>query len=396
MKAVVLAAGLGERLKPLTYTCPKHLMPVLGKPLLYRILSFLDELKLDEIIIVVSYLREKISQFLSRVNLKTEVKLVDQIPKKGTAAALLSAKNLLSEEFLVVYGDVFLSMKDLEAVARQQTSAVGVAKVADPWNYGVVEIKDKYLLDVVEKPPPGKEPSNLVLAGVYKFSRKILEYLEDLSPSPRGEYELTDAIKLMVKDGFKVKCVEVLSWVDVGRPHDLLKANIIALLERLKTCQHNLGKGRVVTQGISLMGSNVKLGNGVEIQAPVYIGDNCVVEEGCRIGPFTCLGDNSYIGANSVVACSVIMENSIVKEGVFIENSIVGEGCTIKNGVKIKGGIPATLLARKFKVNKPATRQISPDMLGAVMGEGVTIESHVEIKARTLIPPFRVINGKGV
>ena len=233
MKAVVLAAGKGVRLRPLTDKVPKVMVKVKGKPLLERILDKLVEVKIEEIFLVVGYKKEVIEKYFGNEFKGIPVKYLVQERQLGTANAIGLAKDYIKGNFLVLNGDVLVEsylFKELGAVDEfDPYDAVVVGRmVKDPWRYGVIVAENNEIKRIVEKPEPGKEPSNIINAGIYRFNEKIFSAIKMTPVSSREEYEIVDSIKLLIEAGTKIglKVYDGLC-LDIGDADDLKKAEEI-------------------------------------------------------------------------------------------------------------------------------------------------------------------------
>lgn len=228
MQAVVLCAGLGTRLRPLTDRLPKAMVPVAGKPLVEYTVEKLERLGLD-VVMVVGHLKEVVMGYFSG-----RAKFCVQEGALGTAHALLAAEGLVgSERLVVVYGDLFFT-DGLEWVLEEEPSVVSVYWVEDASRYGAVDVDGDRVVGLVEK---GRRGPGLVNAGIYLFDRSIFRLLREVKPSPRGEYELTDAIKALIARGLRVRARRLSGfWADVGTLEDLARVEEYAKSweERLK------------------------------------------------------------------------------------------------------------------------------------------------------------------
>ncbi|MEK6969772.1 MAG: sugar phosphate nucleotidyltransferase [Nanoarchaeota archaeon] len=230
MKVVILAAGKGTRMLPLTETIPKVLVKVKGKPFLYYVLKNLQQAGYTEFCLVVGYKKEKIKSFLEEYGFKA--KLVEQKEQLGTGHALLQVKSFCGKEnFISIGGDNLCSVKDFKAIAKED-DYIYVAGIhsESPEKYGVL-IKDENnnLIEIKEKPK--KFVGNLINTALYKFTPKIFEALEQVKESERREYELPDALTLLAKQG-KVKVIKIKDyWLDLGCKEDIPKVE--AFLKRL-------------------------------------------------------------------------------------------------------------------------------------------------------------------
>lgn len=227
MKAVILAAGKGVRFKPITDTIPKVMINVAGKPMLERQLENLLEAGIDEAILVVGYKKEVIRDYFKDNFNGVKITYVEQKEQLGSADAVKVVKNVVgNDDFLVINGDVILEgsfLKELKETLGYPAVIVG-RETDEPWRYGCLVIEDNLIKDIVEKPEKGTEPGNIINIGVYKFSRKVFDAIDKVPLGPKGEYEIVDAIRLLIKK----EGVSYLEYnglcLDIGNQEDLKKA----------------------------------------------------------------------------------------------------------------------------------------------------------------------------
>ena len=218
IQVVVLAAGKGIHLLPLTNTIPKALVNINGKSTLERCLDSISDIA-SEIIIVISYLGHKIKEKLGN-SYKNILIIYAEVEPKGTGYAISKIKDILNDRFMVIYGDDILSGKDLEKSMQNEFAVIG-AHVINPSKFGILDYDENdYLIDIVEKPANPK--SNLANAGGFTLSKRIFEY--ELKPSIRGEYEITDYIKYLIETGEKIKVIKINYWYPVGNFEELDRA----------------------------------------------------------------------------------------------------------------------------------------------------------------------------
>ena len=207
MIGVILAAGEGRRLRPLTLTRPKHMIPVGGKPILEHLVNAVKAAGIKEILVVVGYKAETIKEYFGNGSeFGVSINYVNQKRILGTADAIASVKKHVNEDFLVVNGDLLSSSDAIKSVIKMHEKAKSIAtlaavKVEKPEQYGVLKVKDGRLTDIIEKPSSKTSSSNLVNAGIYLFSIEIFDFIEQTKISKRGELEITDSIHLIVKMG---------------------------------------------------------------------------------------------------------------------------------------------------------------------------------------------------
>lgn len=228
MQALVLAAGQGKRLQPLTLTTPKAMLSANGKPMLQIILEQLKSVGVTDVVIVVHYLKEKItSHFGDGKKLGINITYVDQKEMKGTGHAVLSAKEkITSSQFLTIAADSLFPTTHLDRLIKTQAEGIiTVARVADGRRYGVIEHDGKHVRKIHEKPE--NPPSNLANFSIYKFPQKIFDECARLQPSKTGEYWLTDAINNLISKGTRFEFLET-QVLDIGTPEQLKEAQELA------------------------------------------------------------------------------------------------------------------------------------------------------------------------
>ncbi|MEM3353383.1 MAG: bifunctional sugar-1-phosphate nucleotidylyltransferase/acetyltransferase [Saccharolobus sp.] len=368
MKAVILAAGKGERLEPITHTRPKPFVPILDTPLIVRTVEILKKY-VSQIIVVIGDTHEEYFRSLK------DVILVKQSEGKGTAAALRSVEKYINrgEEFIVVYGDVLFDEGIIRSIVKFEGNIIAGKVVRDPKNYGVIlHDSENRLEKIVEKPE--NPPSNLINAGIYKFSDDIFSYIDKITPSIRGELELPDAINLMANQ-VKVIKYEGL-WIDIGKPWDLIEANKIYLdMEKESRLGEIEGNVKIKNKVIIEEGAIIK--SGTYIEGPAYIGRNSVIGPNSYIRPYTVIGSNVKIGAFNEIKESVIMENSKIPHLSYVGDSVVCENVNLGAGT-----ITANLRfdEKEVKVNIRNTKISSGrKKLGAIIGAHVRTGINVSI-----------------
>ena len=343
MKSIILCAGKGTRLRPLTHTSAKHLIPIANKPALFYGIEAIRDCGIKDIGIIIGETGEDIKNGLKdgskwRVN----ISFIEQREALGLAHAVSVARDFLGEDkFLMYLGDNLLK-NGVENYADKfiqgnYNAFVLLTEVDDPRQFGVAELKEGRVVRVVEKP---KEPfSNLALIGVYFFDKNVHQAIKSIKPSARGELEITDAIQWMIDNGYNVGA-EVISgwWKDTGKPEDILEANRLIL----EDIERNIKEGCACEESEIL--GRVKIGKGVnivnsKIVGPVIIGENVKIDNS-YIGPFTSLSDGVEV-RKSEIEYSVILENTKIND---IKRRF--HGCLIGKGVEI---LRSRVLPRSYK-----------------------------------------------
>src|SRR3989338_1446653 len=235
LKAVVLAAGKGVRLRPVTEGIPKVMVKVAGRPLLERILENLLKAGVKETHLVVGYRKEVVEEHFGSDFNGMKLNYFVKGRQLGTAHAVSLVEGYTEERFLMLNGDVLVDAELLKKLALMDEFdpfdvMIVARRVQDPWRYGVLKVQGNKVVDIVEKPAPGKEPSNLINAGIYRFTDKIFESIKKTKLSERNEFEIVDSIKIAMKSGANVGFLlhEGLC-IDVGDEDDLRKANEMKL-----------------------------------------------------------------------------------------------------------------------------------------------------------------------
>ena len=377
MKAVVLAAGEGVRLQPITATRPKHLIKVGGKPILQHCFEALINAGVTEAIVVTHYMGEAIHQYFGdgeETGLKLEY--VEQPSVLGTGNAAGVAEPYLKEDFVLVYGDLLFSSDAIRQVIQtfrhEEPSAVmTVVPVDKPENYGIVELeKGRRVKRIVEKPANGEIATNLANAGLYAFTMGIFDEIRRIKSSLRGELELTDALSLLIKAKKVVLAAEIPKddWIDIGHPWDLLEANTWAL----KRMNHKV-QG-TVEDGAHLVG-NVTVAKTARIRSGAYIEGPSLIDEGSDIGPNCYIRPCTSIGKNVRVGNAVEIKNSIIMDGThighltYVGDSILCDHCnlgagTITANYRLDSGTVKMMI--KGKLIDSGRRK-----LGAILGDEV-------------------------
>ena len=353
MKALILAGGKGTRLKPITHTIPKQLLPVANKPIMFYVLDQIREAGITEIGIIISpetgaYIREVVGDG-SRWN--SQITYIPQANPMGLAHAVKTAQPFLGDStFLMFLGDNLIEggVKSFvqEFESHSPDAMVLLKEVPDPRLFGVAELNGKgEVIHLVEKP---KEPkTNLALVGIYLFTPLIHKAIAKIKPSWRGELEITDAIQKLLDMGKKVRS-HILTgwWLDTGKKDDLLEANRVVLDSLLKRDV----RGEIDAKSKIVGRVEIKEGAKVEnstIRGPVSIAEECQIRNSF-IGPFTSIGAGTVI-EDSSVGHSVILENSRIYRIERLEDSLIGTRVELKraderfNAVKIFVGCDSSL-----------------------------------------------------
>jgi len=332
MKGIILHGGAGTRLRPLTYSGPKQLIPIANKPVSQYALEDLISAGIRDIAIVLGETFPELvrEHYGDGSRFGVRITYVYQGLPKGIAHAIGLCKDFVGDDKFVVYlGDNMLQngIKEFvrEFVDNNYDAMVLLKEVDDPTSFGVAEFdKSGKLVRLVEKPKV--PPSKYALIGVYFLSPEIFRMIEELKPSWRGEYEITDALQMLLERNYNVGYRIVKGWwFDTGKKDDILKVNALILDERLE----RRIKGEIINsdvEGRVVIDKDTKVINST-IRGPTIIGRGCYIEN-AFIGPFTSIGDNVKI-VNSSVEYSIVMGGAVIENVDRIEDSLIGKNVKI-------------------------------------------------------------------
>ena len=309
MKAIIPAAGIGKRLQPHTLNRPKVMVPVAGKPILEHISHSLFSAGFDEISVIVGYKKETIIDYFSK-KYPGKFNFPVQEEMKGLGHAILYGLDDVDEPVLIILGDTIIDL-DITRLIDKTHNMIAVVKVNDPTRFGIVETDaDDMITAMVEKPEDPQ--SDLAIAGVYyiqnqKQLKKAIEQLIDDNIKTRNEYQLTDALALMMKNGVLFKAMAINEWYDCGTKETLLSTSAYLLSRGL----HSKSKAE-----------------DCRVIEPVYIGENSNVS-GCVLGPNVAIGDHVIL-KESHISNSMINDHATIKKCI-LHDSIVGVGAKVEN-----------------------------------------------------------------
>ena len=330
MKCVVLAAGEGKRMHPLTYTQPKVMLPVANRPILEWNMLHAKQAGINEFIFVVGYRYDAVRDYFNDgEQWNVQISYVNQGKPRGTGHAVRMVEPFV-DDFIVLCGDTIFGAKDIQNIVEMKQS-IGTYKVSTPSEYGIVETKGEKLIMIHEKM---RQPfTDIINAGIYHFDKTIFRSLATVQRSVRGEYELTDAINNQTKQT-AFQTIPIREWRDVVYPWDLLDANKEMFKNIDFTRDGEIEPGAVL-KGDVKVGKGTKILAGAYIEGPVIIGENNMIGPNCYIRPYTCIGDHCHVGNASEVKNSVIMHYSNVPHQNYVGDSIIGSYCNLGSGTKV-------------------------------------------------------------
>jgi len=391
LKAVILAAGEGSRMRPLTSDRPKVMLPIAGKPILEHLLIEAKQAGIVEFVFVVGYGDEPVRDYFGGGGKwKVSISYANQRKQLGTADALKTVESLVDGNFLVMSGDVIVDRKDIRRLAGKTENTLSVIEVSDTDGLGIVELGKGKVLGIYEKTE--KPPSRIANAGLYLFTPEIFQAISLTPRSPRGEYEITDSLGLMIDRGQRIAYQQIGRWLDLSYPWDLLPANE-RLLGGIKA--QNLGEveENVVIKGTGAVGKGTVLRSGAYIVGPVIIGQDCDIGPNCYLRSFTSIGDGCHIGNAVEVKNCIIMRGAKLPHHNYVGDSVIGEECNFGAGTKV-----ANLRLDKQEV-RVADIDTGRRKLGAIIGDrvetGINASLNVGsiIGSGTFIGPGALVNG---
>ena len=333
MKGIILHGGHGTRLRPLTHTGPKQLLPIANKPMSQYCVETLIQAGILEIAFIIGGIgSEKVKEYYGNgEKFGAKFSYVYQDYPKGIAHAISLCEDFINDEkFIVFLGDNIINRKINDYVSNFQKSnaeaSILLCEVDNPSQFGVAEINNNKIVKIIEKP---KNPSsNLAVTGIYFLTPYIFEIIKKLKPSWRNELEITDALDMLIQEN-KELIFEIITdyWKDTGTPKDIIEANK-KILETMEPYEEGQKYDNVILEGKVMIDQGVIIKSNVEISGPVRIGNNCVIEKDTKILGNTSIGDGSHI-EGCVISDSIIMSNCIIKGKLEIKNSIIGSNSKI-------------------------------------------------------------------
>tara|TARA_Y100001936_G_scaffold221896_1_gene237284 strand:- start:1676 stop:2731 length:1056 start_codon:yes stop_codon:yes gene_type:complete len=330
MKGIILHGGHGTRLRPLTHTGPKQLLPIANKPMSEYCVEAIQNCGISDIAIIIGGIgSDKVKEYYgdgSRFDVN--ITYVEQDEPKGIAHAINLCKDFVgNEKFLVFLGDNIIQKSISDISKKFDTSdddaLVLLCEVTNPERFGIADIKNNKIAKIIEKPK--NPPTNLAVTGIYFLTTKIFDVFSRLKPSWRNELEITDALQMMLEEDNTVNFEMITDyWKDTGTPNDIIHANGEVLKKHFE-------KQEIVDEsGLS----GITYGEGstidtekVEINGPVLLGKNCHITSG-SIGPNVSVGDNSKL-TNCNIQNSIVMENCVIDSNMKIRNSIIASNSSI-------------------------------------------------------------------
>ena len=330
MKGIILHGGHGTRLRPLTHTGPKQLLPIANKPMSEYCVEAIRNCGITDIAIIIGGIgSNKVKEYYgdgSKFNVK--ISYIEQDEPKGIAHAINLCKNFVgNEKFLVFLGDNIIQ-KSISTISQKFESSnddalVLLCEVSNPERFGIADVKENKITKIIEKPK--NPPTNLAVTGIYFLTTKFFDIFSRLKPSWRNELEITDALQMMLEEDNIVNFEMITDyWKDTGTPDDIIHANGEVLskeAEKQNTEERFESMGIIYGEGSTIDRKNV------HVNGPVLLGKNCHISSG-SIGPNVSVGDNSKL-INCNIQNSIIMENCVIDSNMKIRDSIIASNSSI-------------------------------------------------------------------
>ncbi|MFC7133597.1 MULTISPECIES: bifunctional sugar-1-phosphate nucleotidylyltransferase/acetyltransferase [Salinibaculum] len=370
--AVVLAAGEGTRLRPLTRNRPKPMLPAANRPILEHVLDALVDAGLDRLVLVVGYRRERVQEYFGPSYRNVPIKYVVQHKQLGSGHALLQAREAVDGPLIVVNGDQIIEASSVRSVrdAFEEETAPAVMAVLerqDASKYGAITLRDRDIEEIVEKPDTDKY--RLMNGGIYAFEPSIFAEIDE-TEREAGELSLTDTIARIVETD-RVRGVRIGGlWVDATYPWDLLEVSS-EVLARGRTAEPEISEGVWVSDAAGVDEAAV-------LRPPVVVGSDCEIAPGAVVGPNVALGQNVTVGANATLERTVLDADARVDIGSTLRDAVVGQDVHLGAATTISGGPGDVRVGRQV---------FEKQRLGAVVADRVRARGDVSFAPGTLVGP---------
>lgn len=372
--AVVLAAGEGQRLSPLTNRRPKPMVPVGNQPLIAHVLEAIAAAGVERVVVVVGYERTRIQTYVGDGDdWGLDVTYAVQEPQLGTAHALLQAREQISGPVVVTDGDRIVDPDAITGATRRLTreteAVVTVARGPDPGEYGVVTLDGDRVSGIVEK-PPGEPPSEWINAGVYAFRSSIFDVLEALDPAPGGEYRLPDAVSAILDDRVVAYRYDG-RWLDVSYLWDLLAVT------------DAVGAGAAEAGGTQRAGA--------QVSTAAHVGPGATVGVSAVVGGGSAVGANAHVGANATLDRTVVLPDATVGPGAVLKDCIVGANATVGPNATVPGGEATVIVDDELHRGVPFGGAVGDN---AHLGGGAILEAGAVVGDSATVAPGATVDGR--
>lgn len=342
IKAIIMAGGKGTRIRPLTLSRPKPLIPIANRPMIEYIIEKLKINGYEDIVVTLSYLKNQIKNLLKKDYPELKIKYSVEKQPLGTAGGVKNAEKYLDDTFFVLSGDVLVDV-DLNKLLQfhkknKALATMLLTPVDNPRHFGIAVLDDNnQIIKFLEKPSPRDIFSKIANTGTYILEPEIFDYID----AKKGDVDFSlDIFPQLIEEKAGIYgYVQNGYWNDVGRPRTYLQANYDVLNKNITPepvgNKLNEGVGRL---GDIWVGENVEINEKVRIIGPVVIGTGSIIERGCTLGKNTVLGENTYLEKSSTIKGSVIFPDSTIKASSCLKDCIVDSGCCVEKGSFIERG----------------------------------------------------------
>jgi len=324
MQAVILAAGEGKRVRPLTRSRPKAMIPVANHPIIEYVIEALVKNGIRDIVVVVGYRKEQVTRFLNQLEVPIDVVVQDK--QLGTAHALKCAESKIHEDFLVLPGDNYIDPQSIGRI-KDVPNAMLVKEHPHPSNFGVVFLKDGLVSHIIEKPEHSQ--SLMVSTGVYSLKRDFFHQIQG--------NDITDTISSMIAQGARIRAIPADDWQDAIFPWDLLKMNQ-RLLENISPDHEGNTSRQTIIQGNVRIGKGTIIGPNTVIKGPVVIGNDCTIGPNCCILPNTSIGSRVMIDPLTCIGNVLLMDDTTIGSHSHITDAVIGERCILADHTTFNPG----------------------------------------------------------
>jgi UDP-N-acetylglucosamine diphosphorylase/glucosamine-1-phosphate N-acetyltransferase len=377
LKAVILAAGEGTRMRPLTTNRPKVMLPIANRPIIEHLLIEVREAGIRDFIFIVGYCDAEVRNYFGKgEHWGVNIAYSEQRKQQGTADAIRMVEGIVANKFVVINGDIVVNREDIKRLIKKDNNTMSVIEVKNPEGLGIVELSEGKVFGIYEKAK--NPPTMMANAALYLFTPEIFDAISRTEKSSRGEYEITDSLNLLIKYTEGLDYQEIKYWLDISYPWDLLSVNE-TMLSGLES--ENLGKieDNVILKGPVVVGKGSVVKSGTYIVGPVIVGEDCDIGPNCFIRSSTAIGDGCHIGASVEVKNSIIMNGSKIPHQNYVGDSVIGEQCNLGAGTKI-----ANLRLDKRNI-RVAGIDTGRRKLGAILGDHVETGINASINVGTII-----------
>jgi len=333
MKGILLHGGHGTRLRPLTHTGPKQLLPIANKPMSEYCIESMIEAGVTEIAIIIGGIgSKKVHEYYGNgEKFNVKITYVKQNEPLGIAHAINLCRNFVkNDKFLVFLGDNIIQ-KNISNFANEflksnDDASILLCEVNNPSRFGIADMHDGKITKIMEKPKD--PPTNFAVTGIYFLTPKIFKIIENLKPSWRNELEITDALQILLSESNKITYHIITNyWKDTGTPEDIINANREILKNKKSYFYGEKSKDSSLIDTV-LVGKGTKILGNSQIKGPIIIGENCIIEDSL-IGPNVSIGNNTK-AKKCHIKNSIIMENCNLQSSIHLNNSIIPHNSEIK------------------------------------------------------------------